>query len=335
MVDKYIEQAPDGEKAVPTGLEKLPITDDIDDWWIRIQNLRPGFGREDYKIVPSVTSNNLTVAIKYFDNTDASSTKRIFFRIGDTEYTLSAAVSFTKNAGTNWCSLGSAELAAQNVDLFLYAIGETGAAAGLKFAFSRIPYAETMGDFVNTTTNEKYIAGNWTNFNGTDAVVNIGRFRAQLSAAASHNWSMPSAKVINRPITETYWLAYVPQWTSTGTAPALGDGVMVGKYKIRHSDIAVFMRQTMGSTTTFGTGSYTWSMPFSAATFTNGTHRGSGAVFDSSTSTRYVAIANVASASAGMTLASDVATAGVGATVPITFAVSDLVDISMEFLPIG
>lgn len=188
--------------------------------------------RTKYIITPSVASNNLTVALKYIGAVDPSSTNKLTFRIGDTEYDLTSAMSFTKNAATNWCNMGSAELAAKNVQLFMYAIGETGASAGLKFGFSRIPYAKTMGDFVNTTTNEKYIAGNWTNFNSTDAVVNIGRFQAQLSAAGAYNWSIPTANIVNYPIYETDPLTWAPQWSANSSMTFTSVTTDVAEYKI-------------------------------------------------------------------------------------------------------
>lgn len=188
--------------------------------------------RTKYIITPSVASNNLTVALKYIDGSDPSSTNKLTFRVGDTEYDLTSAMSFTKNAGTNWCNAGGTELAAKNVQYFMYAIGETGASAGLKFGFSRIPYAKTMGDFVNTTTNEKYIAGNWTNFNSTDAVVNIGRFQAQLSAAGAYNWSIPTANIVNYPIYETDPLTWAPQWSANSSMTFTSVTTDVAEYKI-------------------------------------------------------------------------------------------------------
>ena len=188
--------------------------------------------RTKYIITPSVASNNLSVALKYIDGSDPSSTNKLTFRVGNTEYDLTASMSFTKNAGTNWCNAGGTELAAKNVQYFMYAIGETGASAGLKFGFSRIPYAKTMGDFVNTTTNEKYIAGNWTNFNSTDAVVNIGRFQAQLSAAAAYNWSIPTANVVNYPIYETDPLTWAPQWSANSSMTFTSVTTDVAEYKI-------------------------------------------------------------------------------------------------------
>jgi hypothetical protein len=178
---------------------------------------------DNYVITPSVASNNLTVALKTIAGADPSAGDKITFRIGNTKREITAAASYTKNAATNWHNAGSAELAGKPIDFFVYAIQETGASAGTKFGHSRIPYALTMADFVNTTTDEKYIAGNWTNFNATDQVEVIGRFRAQLSAGAGYTWSIASALVINRPIYETDFLEWTPQHTGfTATIPSGG-----------------------------------------------------------------------------------------------------------------
>lgn len=202
--------------------------------------------RTKYIITPSVASNNLTVAIKYIDGTDPSSTNKLTFRVGNTEYDLTASMSFTKNAGTNWCNAGGAELAAKNVQFFMYAIGETGASAGLKFGFSRIPYAKTMADFVNTTTSEKYIAGNWTNFNSTDAVVNIGRFQAQNSGTASYNWSIPTANVVNYPIYETDILTWQPVYSASGSMTYTSVTTSVAEYRVSGRDCS-FELQAIGT----------------------------------------------------------------------------------------
>lgn len=54
---------------------------------------------------------------------------------------------------------------------------------------------------------------------------------------------------------------YTPVWGSTGTAPAIGNGTLVGKYitigKLTHAWIS----QVNGSSTTYGTGTYSWTLP--------------------------------------------------------------------------
>jgi hypothetical protein len=58
-----------------------------------------------------------------------------------------------------------------------------------------------------------------------------------------------------KPITIT------PVWTSTGTAVALGNGTISGRVceHGRYQDVTIY--QTMGSTTTYGSGTYAWSLP--------------------------------------------------------------------------
>lgn len=217
----YIENDPDG---TPESMA-LPLSE-LDS---KLRGALPqGFGW-NYVITPSVATNNLTLAIKTLAGSDPSASDKCVFRIGDTIYTLAAVTSFTKNAGTNWCNAGGAEMAAQPIDFFVYAIGETGASAGLKFGFSRIPWARTMADFVNTSSDEKYIAGNWTNFNSTDKVEVIGRFRAQLSASASFNWSIATSAVENKPIFDTGLLNWNPQF---GTNEFSANPTYVVRYKV-------------------------------------------------------------------------------------------------------
>lgn len=218
---------------------------------------------DNYVITPSVASNNLTVALKTVAGADPSSGDKITVRIGNTKREITAAISVTKNAGTNWCNAGSAELAARPIDFFVYLIQETGASAGTKIGFSRIPYARTMNDFVNTTTSEKYIAGNWTNFNATDEVENIGRFRAQLSAAAGHNWSIASALVINHPIYHTDWLSWAPTITGYSANPTN----TVYRYRLLNNTVYIAVAEATAGTSNATTKTYT--APFTAATITN------------------------------------------------------------------
>jgi hypothetical protein len=245
---------------------------------------------DNYVITPSIASNNLTVALLTIAGTDPSSSDPITVRIGNTKRSITAAISTTKNAGTNWCNAGSSELAAQDVDYFVYVIQETGGSAGTKLGFSRIPYAKTMGDFVNTTTNEKYIAGNWTNFNSTDEVENIGRFRAQNSGSASYNWSIPSAKVYSRPIYETDWLTYAPTLTGFSANPTSA----VYQYRVMGDNVV--LAQMIGANGTSNATGYTQTMPFTAKTLTNMSWRRGVQVVDNTTLQTAMGLATIASA---------------------------------------
>lgn len=170
----------------------------------------------NYKLVSSVASNNLTLALKDLAGNDFSSTSQFLAKILGAQVSISGALSVTKNAGTNWANAGSAELATKEIDYFAYLINETGASAGVKLGWSRIPYGTVVGDFSATTTNEKYLAGP-TNYNATDKVQNIGRFNATLSAGAGYTWSIPATSVIvHSPIFFTRPLSWQPAFSATG-----------------------------------------------------------------------------------------------------------------------
>lgn len=57
------------------------------------------------------------------------------------------------------------------------------------------------------------------------------------------------------------WAAYTPVWTTGGTAPALGNGSLVGNFFQAGMLVHVRIVLTMGTTTTFGTSTYRLSLP--------------------------------------------------------------------------
>lgn len=62
------------------------------------------------------------------------------------------------------------------------------------------------------------------------------------------------------------WANYVPVWSSSGTAPALGNGTISGRWVQIGKTVHVKVRLVAGSTTTFGTGGYSISLPVAAST---------------------------------------------------------------------
>lgn len=206
------------------------------------------------KIVPSVESNNLTVAIKGMDGNDPSASNPVYIRIGDTVRAITSALSVTKNAGTNWCNAGSSELATKEIDYFVY-IGYN-ATDGVVVGFSRIPYATLYSDFSATTTNEKYCAiSTITNAAAGDDYRVVGRFAATLSAGAGYTWSVPTftaANLIQRPIFETRWLGYAPSVTPGGSLTLGSVAHDYTKYRLVHNTAYV---QTMTHATAGGSAS--------------------------------------------------------------------------------
>lgn len=218
------------------------------------------------KIVPSVASGNLSVAIKGMDGNDPSANNPVYVRIGDTVRTITSALSVTKNAGTNWFNSGSAELATKEIDYFVY-LGYN-ATDGVVVGFSRIPYATLYSDFSATTTNEKYCAiSTITNAASTDNYVNIGRFAATLSAGAGYTWSVPtftSANLIQRPIFETRVLNSVATLGGTGSMTVESTEQATCYYKVQYREVRVFMLKAYGDFGGSAATTFTAKLPFAA-----------------------------------------------------------------------
>jgi hypothetical protein len=64
------------------------------------------------------------------------------------------------------------------------------------------------------------------------------------------------------------WTSFTPAWTSTGTAPVVGNGVFACKYMRLGKTVWVKFQFTPGNTTTFGTGIYTFALPVTSASTT-------------------------------------------------------------------
>jgi hypothetical protein len=211
-------------------------------------------------ISPSIASNNLTVAIKDYDGTNFSSSKPLVHKIGSTPRTLTGALSVTVNAGTNTFAAGATKMEDLPHDYFVY-LGWRAASSTVFILISRIPYARTYADFSATATNELYGAYSGSAPASTDAVENVGRFRAQNSGSASFNWSIPTAVTVHRPIYETDELS----WTPIFTGLSVGNGTLTSKYKLVDKELMGRVALVWGNTTSIS-GSVSLTMPFAAVT---------------------------------------------------------------------
>ncbi len=171
-------------------------------------------------IQPSVAGNNLTLSLVTLAGTNPSATDPVYIRIGGLWRAVTAALTVTAAAATNWFNSGSAELATQEVDYFAY-IGFN-AVDGVVLGFSRIPYANIYSDFSATSTNERYCRiSTILNAAATDQYAVIGRFTAKLSAGAGYTWTAVAstyANLIQYPIFYTRLLTWAPVITYSGGA---------------------------------------------------------------------------------------------------------------------
>jgi hypothetical protein len=63
---------------------------------------------------------------------------------------------------------------------------------------------------------------------------------------------------------DTSWTSYVPVWTASVSNPVIGNGTIEGYYKVVGKTCFVRGNVAMGTTTTFGSGEWYISMPFTA-----------------------------------------------------------------------
>jgi hypothetical protein len=204
------------------------------------------------KIVTSVATNDLTVAIKTLAGNDPSASDPVLVRIGNTVRTITSALSHTLVDGTNWFNSGAAEHATQDIDYFTY-LGWNTSAGAVVIGFARIPHGRLYSDFSTTSTNDKYCAiNNITGIASGDEFEVVGRFNASLTATATFQWSIPATSIIiNRPVFQTRYMQFVPQWTSL----TIGNATYTARYKVSSEGLTLRIRIVAGTTTSASGGS--------------------------------------------------------------------------------
>lgn len=142
----------------------------------------------------------------------------------------------------------------------------------------------------------------------------------------------PTAATLNTHIRDQFkaigdaWASFTPTWTGT-TNPAIGNGTLVGAWQSVGKLVNFRITMTAGSTTTFGTGRWSFALP---AMPVSGYGRAPflAEFFDSSASTAYTGYGvwrgstqtiemNIFNGAGGVT-------ASVTGTVPMTWATSDV-----------
>lgn len=235
-----------------------------------------------YQIVRTVSSGNLTVALKNYLWNDPTSAVPVKIQIGDTVRSITSALSITMSAGTNWFNAWSSELATKEIDFFPYLSYQRW---WTHIAIARIPYWTIQEDFnVISATNEKVRiiddngAETWAPF------VNIGRFNAILSAGAWYTWSIPATSVvINSPKNISRNSLIAPQFSgSGGSAGAFAYTVKQANYTIRESKVSVQYSLRITNLWSW-TGDLRISLPFTAKSLMTDYSMLNGAVFAPST----------------------------------------------------
>jgi hypothetical protein len=85
------------------------------------------------------------------------------------------------------------------------------------------------------------------------------------SLNVSGSTNLTGSVTINQSRIDNGWIAYTPEWTAASSNPAINNGTIEGYYKVIGKTCFVRGNIAMGSTTTFGTGEWYVSMPFTAS----------------------------------------------------------------------
>lgn len=125
------------------------------------------------------------------------------------------------------------------------------------------------------------------------------------------------------------WTSYTPTWSASGTAPALGNGTLAGAYMNAGKLCIARIFLTMGSTTTYGTGNYSFLLPFASEVGAQWFPVGGAVLRDSSAASTYYYGAFTGS-STTVTAGNDAASR-LGQLVPFTFATNDTIGISLSY----
>lgn len=362
MADVNIQGVSGGETTAPTGEEGIELDDGTTSTWIKIKNLISRKLRETsgpttlsmgavadgeylkrdgssvvgatvsggdvtpYQISVTVASNNLTLALKDKDGNDPSASSPVKVQIGGTVRTVSAALSVTLAAATNWFGRGGAMFATVEQDYFAY-LGYN-ATDGVVIGASPIPYARRYAEFSTTSTAETYCKiSTITNAAATDAYTVIGRFAATLSAGAGYTWTVPTftpTTLIHRPIYDTRPLSWVPQFTNL----TVGNGTLTAEYRISGNQLTFMYVLVWGNSTSIS-GAVSTTIPFTRRSYGTSTRQSNGLVRfnDASPGAAYAGIVAMDTTSAGVVAQNAGGTyltqAALSSTVPFTWTTSD------------
>lgn len=119
------------------------------------------------------------------------------------------------------------------------------------------------------------------------------------------------------------WTAWTPAWSSSGVAPAIGNGTIVGRFKRFGKWGLATMTMTLGGTSSNGTLLYRWTLPAGWTLNAATQIYGSASVYDVSATTQYTGTIWAVSTTSLM-IRTHAAATEVSATVPMTPASGDI-----------
>ncbi|MEV8548309.1 hypothetical protein AB0L04_00440 [Streptomyces glaucescens] len=145
-----------------------------------------------------------------------------------------------------------------------------------------------------------------------------------------------TAALLNQEVRDQFnsffgaWTSYTPTWAGATTNPTLGNGTLTGRYMKVGRTVTAEIKLTTGSTSTYGSGIWRWSLPAAAAS----AHDAVGTAFVGDASAGYsIGVAYVSASNTDVTVyvGSPTAGAAVSGSHPQTFAAGDRVWITVQY----
>lgn len=125
---------------------------------------------------------------------------------------------------------------------------------------------------------------------------------------------------------QSQWITYTPSWVADTTNPAIGNGTITGNYKILGGIGFATINISTGSSTTFGSGGYSFGLPFNLGGSSTAIC-GSGYVFDASAGVYYAGSCGVSGVGNNYARLRTHAAGNCSASVPVTLASGDALDL--------
>ena len=124
------------------------------------------------------------------------------------------------------------------------------------------------------------------------------------------------------------WNSFTTTWSAAGTAPVIGNGTIVSSYSQIGKTVNFRILLTAGSTTTFGTSLYYFTVPVTAAAAAAGSFTPIGNAMASDTSASSWYEATTILANTGQVVVRYQTTSLFGQLTPFTFANTDIIAIN-------
>ena len=129
-------------------------------------------------------------------------------------------------------------------------------------------YLLTTGKAADSDKLDNIDSSGFVKTSGNQTIAGIKTFSSfpvTPSSAPSSDYQTANKKYVDDSVSPLgVWTAYTPTWSAPTTNPSIGNGTLVGRYTQIGKTCILIIGLTMGSTTTYGSGNWSFSLPKTA-----------------------------------------------------------------------